>query len=177
MGIPKHPERGLLFSGLLYSDTFVYSQTIPVLKDMFGEIYYESPALSWSHSNFYKEELGLPILRRFIFFDGIYDPSRLADSKLIANNIEQQFSIDGKRRINIDPGYMTLAKVVLASTKNYSHRIYLDKGIFAELTLINIKGKFQPLLFTYPDFKETPTLDIFHHVRNMAHSSNVIKLS
>jgi hypothetical protein len=162
---------------LLYSDCNIYSEVIPILKKEFGEIYYESAVLSWSHSEFYKKELGLPILRRFIFFDGIYDPSRLADSKLITNDIERHLCVDGYRRINIDPGYMTLAKVVLASTKNYSHRIYLNKGIFAELTLINIKGKFQPHLFTYPDFKEDATLDIFHHVRDLAHSSNVIKLS
>jgi hypothetical protein len=166
----KNPERGLLFMGLLYCDGNIYSEALSILKEKFGELYYESTTLSWSHSSFYKDELGLQhILRRFIFFDGIYDPSRLADTKLQTINIEKQFSIDGKRRINIDPGYMTLAKVVLASTKNYSHRIYLNKGIFAELTLVNIKGQFQPHLFTYPDFIEKPTLDIFHKVRQMAY--------
>lgn len=173
----KGKERGLLFTGLLYCDPDIYSAIVPILIKEFGTIYYESTPISWSHSDFYKEELGSIIIRRFIFFDGIFDPSKMADIKLLTIDIEGQFSLYGKRRINIDPGYMTLAKVVLVSTKNYSHRIYLNKGIFAELTLVNIKGRFQPHLFTYPDFKEKPTLDIFHRVREMAYLSNVIKLS
>jgi hypothetical protein len=96
------------------------------------------------------------------------DPGTIADIKLKTNEIEDAFSLNGKRRINLDPGYLTLAKIVLVSTKNYSHRIYLKKGIYGEVTLIYYKdGTFKPHLFTYRDYQDKACTDIFLHVREL----------
>ncbi|MFA6055053.1 MAG: DUF4416 family protein [Thermodesulfovibrionales bacterium] len=164
----RFPERALLFMGALYSDPEIFGRTGIILGEHFGEILLISPAVPWDHSSHYRYELGPPINRRFIFFRNIFDTGTLADIKLKTNEIEDALSLDGKRRINLDPGYITLAKVVLASTKNYSHRICLGKGIYAEITLIyrhNTKT-FTPHMFTYTDYQDKENIDLFLKVRN-----------
>jgi len=162
------PERALLFMGALYSDPEIFGRTEIILGEHFGEIFLISPAVTWDHSSHYRDELGPPINRRFIFFRNFFDTGTLADIKLKTNEIEDALSQDGKRRINLDPGYITLAKVVLASTKNYSHRICLGKGIYAEITLIyrhNTKT-FTPHMFTYTDYQDKENIDLFLKIRN-----------
>jgi len=97
------------------------------------------------------------------------DSETIADIKLKTIEIEDLLSLNGKRRINLDPGYLTLAKIVLASTKNYSHRIHLKKGIYGEVTLIYYSkdGTFKPHLFTYRDYQDKACIDIFLHVREL----------
>ena len=87
--------------------------------------------------------------------------------KIQTNKIEEKYSENNKRRINIDPGYVTQAKLVLATTKNYSHRIHLAKGIFGDVHLTVYKGKFKPNPWTYPDYKEKFVLEFFDNVRKI----------
>lgn len=126
-----------------------------------------SPPLPWNFSAHYREELGPSIKRRFIFFKDLFDTGTLADIKIKTNEIEGAFSVDGRRLVNLDPGYITLAKIVLASTKNYSHRINLGKGIYGEVTLIYVEkeGTFKPHLFTYRDYQEKSSIDMFLDAR------------
>ena len=86
---------------------------------------------------------------------------------LISHDIEKTFSLDGRRQINIDPGYVTLAKVVLSSKKNYSHRIYLGKGVYGELELFYKDGRFNPLPYTYYDYRDDTVLPIFLKARDL----------
>lgn len=165
MGSIRPLEKAILFAGCLFSDQRAHEEALPGLKEHFGAILYSSPVFPWNHSSYYTKELGSPLLRQFVFFDPLIDTSLLADAKLFTNDIEAHFSRDGRRRINIDPGYLTLAKIVLASTKNYSHRIYLGKGIYGELTLYFMNGRFSPLPFTYHDYQEKECMDIFYHAR------------
>ena len=85
----------------------------------------------------------------------------------MAMNVEEMFSMEGIRKINIDPGYMTLAKVVLASRKNYSHRIYLGRGVFAEVELFYKDGIFNAMPYTYPDYRDDAFLRIFAAARSL----------
>jgi len=167
VGIVKAFEPALLFIGTLYSDAAVLDWTKKTIGKSFGEVLFLSSSSQWDYSRYYKEELGWPIFRRFIFFSDLIDPGDIADIKLKTNEIENDFSIDGKRRINLDPGYLTLSKVVLASTKNYSHRIYLGKGIYGEVTLIYKDGKYSPHLFTYRDYQDKPCIDMFMKAREI----------
>ncbi len=164
----RHPEQALLFLGALYSDRQIFAEAGHILAEQFGEIILTSPAVAWDHSSHYKDELGWPIFRQFVFFSSVIDTGSLADTKLKTIEIEDSLSAGGKRRINLDPGYITLAKVVLASTKNYSHRIYLGKGIFAEITLIYraVERTYTPHLFTYTDYQEKDNIDLFMKARN-----------
>ena len=103
-------------------------------------------------TEYYFEEMGRPLFRRFIVFSRLIDPGQLAEIKLFSNKVEQLHGRKGKRLVNIDPGYVVAERFVLATGKNYTHRIYLDKGIYADLTLVFNKGHYQTLPWTYPDY-------------------------
>lgn len=160
-------EATLLFASALYHKKEYFTAVKEKLSGLFGAIALEGPAMQWDNSDYYREELGWPITRTFIFFKDKIDPLILPDIKLAANKLEEDFSTNGKRDINIDPGYMTLSKVVLASTKNYSHRLYVGKGIFAELTLVHAKGSYQPQMFTYRDYAAAECIKVFENARKL----------
>ena len=157
----------MLFAGTLYHDGDCFRKAKEELIKAFGEIAMESPPLAWDVSDYYRDELGWPITRTFIFFKERIDPLALPDIKCFTNDLEERLSIEGRRTVNVDPGYMTLSKVVLASTKNYSHRLYIGKGVFAELSLVHMKGKYQPHLFTYSDYANEASLKIFEEARKL----------
>jgi hypothetical protein len=160
-------DKTLLFTGALYANQEYYVRACSALRDVFGDIVMESPPSAWDFSDYYQDEMGSPIFRRFIFFREPFSPDMLAAAKLKTIEMEAAFSLDGKRQINLDPGYLTPAKVVLASTKDYSHRIYLRDGIYAEATLI-FKGKrFMPHLHTYTDYKDEKRQQLFLLAREM----------
>lgn len=158
-------EQTLLFAGALFRDDKYLLLSKERLEAAFGSIISETPEMAWDHSECYRDELGWPIKRIFFFFRDRIRPEDLPEIKLLTNDIENQLSTDGKRNINIDPGYITLSRVVLASTKNYSHRIYLGKGIYAEITLVRLNGRFRPHIFTYPDFSSEEYIRIFEDAR------------
>jgi len=165
MGEIRSPEPSLLFIGTLYSDIEIFNNSKDILEKAFGNILLESPPTPWDYSSYYKDELGWPLYRKFIFFKNLIDPGILADIKLKTNEIENSLSSENKRRINLDPGYLTLSKIVLASTKNYAHRIYLGKGIYGEVTLIYKNGTYKPHIFTYKDYQDKTYIDMFMNVR------------
>ncbi|HAM53505.1 MAG TPA: DUF4416 domain-containing protein [Nitrospiraceae bacterium] len=165
MGKPAPPETSLLFVGTLYRKKQYFLEAKEKLQKQFGEPLMESPCLPWDYTDYYRNELGWPITRTFLFFRDTINPGDLADIKLTTHEIEYQLSEHGKRNVNLDPGYLTRSKVVLASTKNYSHRIYIGKGIYAEVTLIYNKGKYRPHLFTYRDYASDIVTEIFEQAR------------
>lgn len=165
MSTKRHQEVALLFVGALFSSPEIYHATVPVLRDQFGTVLFESPDIPWDHSPYYSDELGLPISRRFIFFERPVDASLLPGIKIRTDEIEACCLAGGKRRINLDPGYLTEAKVILASTKNYSHRIYLGRGIYAEQEYIFSKGSYRPLAHAYPDYCKKEYIEVFTEAR------------
>lgn len=167
MGSPTPSEKALLFIGTLFSNEDYYIEARQSLERIFGEIVMESPAIKWDFSDYYKDELGGPIYRRFVFFKNLVEQENLSAIKLITNEIERNLSTDEKRNINLDPGYLTPAKIVLASTKDYSHRIYLKDGIYAEVTLIFKKGQFVSHVNTYKDYQDERYLRIFMMARKL----------
>jgi len=167
MGRVRATEPALLFIGTLYSDTEIFDCSKKILEKHFGDILLVSPSVPWDYSSYYKDELGNPLFRQFIFFKTLIDPGVLADIKLNTNTIEDALSSGGKRCINLDPGYLTRSKIVLASTKNYAHRIYIGKGIYAEVTLIFKDGTYNPHLYTYRDYQDKTYIDIFMNAREI----------
>jgi hypothetical protein len=167
MGKPVNPKPALLFTGILYSDESYLSKAKESLLSIFGDVLLETPSVSWDYSEYYKEEIGWPIKRIFIFFKNLINPGDIVNIKLRTNEIEASLAISGKRNVNIDPGYLTLANVVLATTKGYSHRIYLGKGIYGEISLL-YKEKdrtFIPHIFTYADYLDKNCIDMFIKAR------------
>jgi hypothetical protein len=144
----------MLFVGALFSREEYYAKSMDRLGDMFGHVLIETPSMPWKYSECYEQEIGRPIMRRFIFFEDLIKQGDIADIKLKTIGLEGELSSDGRRSINLDPGYLTLAKVVLATTKDYSHRIYLRDGIHAEITLVYSKGSFHPHINTYREYRD-----------------------
>jgi len=167
MGKPLFPAPSLLFTGILYTDVSYLEKTKEILIDFFGPTLIETSPFQWNYSDYYKRELGSQIMRTFIFFRNPINPEDIVDIKLKTNSIEDSMSVNGKRKINLDPGYLTLSNVVLATTKNYSHRIYLGKGIYGEVTLVYKDKTFIPHIFTYPDYQEKNCIEMFMKAREM----------
>jgi hypothetical protein len=169
MGEIKHPDKVKLMTGIIYSDEYFMEKSVNIFKNRYGEIDFESEKIRFSYTEYYNDEMGSVLHRKFISFENLIEPSELPSIKAFTNDIELKFSQPGcngpKRRVNIDPGYLELSKLVLASTKNFAHRIYLDKGIFAETTLLYRNGKFDELEWTYPDYKSSFAKEFFTKVR------------
>ena len=135
MGIPGRPEKVKLIIGLLFRDGADYSAAKAGLVKIFGETDFESAGIDFTHTSYYAGEMGEGLKKRILSFRRLLDQKNICAVKVRTNNLEKRYAAKGKRSVNIDPGYLDLAKVVLFSTKDYSHRIYLDKGIYAETTL------------------------------------------
>ncbi len=164
--IKKHPPVKLVI-GLIYKDDDTFSRALSVLTRAFGVIDYESSVLSFGHTDYYQDEFGADLKRRFISFKKLIFPQQLARIKISTNKIESKLSARGKRSINIDPGYLELPKFVLATTKDFRHRVYLMDGIFAEITLYYQDKSFKFWEWTYPDYRSQEYIGIFNHLREI----------
>ncbi|HPE67786.1 MAG TPA: DUF4416 family protein [Thermotogota bacterium] len=133
-----------------------FSEIRPVLESIWGKLDFVSPNLDFGKYTFYySREMGEGVLEgKLLSFQNLVHPGELADIKLQTNRLERKFSVEGKRVINLDPGYIHPTQFVLASTKHWANRIYLRRGIFAEITLMYVHGKFQPLDYTYPNYAD-----------------------
>ncbi len=161
-----------LFIGMLSPEPALFSACADIVCQTYGPIDYQSEIVPWAHSDFYNEEMGPGILRKFIFFDRVIDPGDLSEIKINTAGIENSLAVRAgnrsRRRINLDPGYVTEAKVVLATTKDYSHRLYIGKGIYAEVTLRygNKDRSFTPFDHTYLDYGSEMYLTMFNTARD-----------
>jgi len=135
------------------------------LSENFGEIDLMSDLFPFDYTDYYTKEMGGDLQKKFISFYEMVVIENLPDVKNFTNEVEQQFASGEKRRINIDPGYVTHAQMVLATTKDYTHRIYLGKEIYADLTYICREKVFHTLEWTYPDYRKKFSLDFFQRVR------------
>lgn len=167
MGKISNPPPVKLISGLIFKETKDFERCKKTLKKIFGDIDFESKLLPFDLTDYYKEEFGTGLSRKFISFKKLIRPERLAGIKATTNKIETRFSLKQRRLVNIDPGYVDMAKLVLASTKDFSHRIYLNKGIFAEITLSFQEKSFRPREYTYPDYRTEDYIAIFNRIREI----------
>ncbi len=161
----KIPPRGLLVTGLIYSPEVEISTIKENLELEFGPIMFEAGPVAFTWTKYYEKEMGQGLLRHFIAFDSLVPQDTLAQIKLQAMKLEEQWTKDGNRRVNIDPGILTAERLVLATTKNFTHRIYLGSGIYGDLTLIFYKGRFSFLDWTYPDYKSKFALGFLNEAR------------
>lgn len=159
------PKPAKLITSLFTPDSSIIDETLKRLRAHWGDTDYLSESIPFNYTDYYAEEMGAHLVRRFVSFRKLIPPDTLPNLKLYTNNIEEHFSIDHKRRVNIDPGYITPERLVLATGKNYSHRIYLRDGIYADLTLIFKKGSFTPLEWTYPDYAASQIIELMNTIR------------
>jgi hypothetical protein len=157
MGEAHVPEKVKLTAGLLAGDEDHFLLAQSELERTFGRIEHVSDTWPFWATHFYDDELGPSVVRRFVSFGTPFEMDCLAEVKLATNELELELTRRlsrpaGDRPVNIDPGYVTLASLVLATTKNRAHRIYLGRGIFAEVTLLYERGGWRALPWTYPDY-------------------------
>jgi hypothetical protein len=167
MGSNRRPQSVKLVIGLIFKDESILLKAESILKNAFGKTDFESVILPFIHTDYYELEFGRDLLRKFIGFKKLVTPKSLPKIKILTNNIEDKLSRGSKRLINIDPGYLDLAKLVLASTKDFAHRIYLDKGIYAEITLAYQHKTFNAREWTYPDYRTPEYIAIFNQLREI----------
>lgn len=168
MGHIKTPQKALPFIGILFTPGVSLNPVIHALKDEMGEHILQSEAIDFKHTTYYTEEMGEIIRRQWYVFNDLVDPSQITRFKQTTNALENQhLDHHNNRQINIDPGLITMSNVILASTKNYSHRIYLGQGIYAEVTLMFKDKQYRALEWTYPDYRETATRDFFKRARDL----------
>ena len=157
MGTTKQPEPVKFFCGIIAVDEETITMAKARLKNLFGKIDIQSDIIPFNFTEYYRQEMGDKLLRQFVCFAELIDPGRIAGIKQETNRLEEEFSTARNglscRRANLDPGYLCASRIILATTKDFSHRIYLEKGIYAEVTLNFRKDGMTYHPWTYPDFK------------------------
>lgn len=149
----------------IYQQEEIYQKTRLILQRKFGKIDFETDSLNFSFTHYYEKEMGSPLSRRFISFLKLKRPDELVYAKLFCMKIEKKFAKANKRAINIDPGYLNEAKLVLTTTKDYNHRIYVGRGIFEEVTLCYTNFGFKDFNTTYPDYRTPEYKNFFLTIR------------
>jgi hypothetical protein len=167
MAETREPEKAKLFVGMIsgFPETFV--EATGILQERFSAVDTESEIFPFDCTDYYESEMGKNLKRKFVAFEPLISQEELAQIKIFTNSVEKKFA--GKyslsRPVNLDPGLVLSSKIILASCKDFSHRIYLRKGVWAEVTLQFHKGSYKTLPWTYPDFIKEDYHSFFLEVR------------
>lgn len=166
MGRPFKPLPVKLTVSIIFGLPAALEKAERCLRAKFGPIDYESPVFAFDQTAYYEKEFGKNLKRKFISFLGLIPAERLIKIKLFANRLEEKLSKNtAGRAVNIDPGYVSLSKLVSASTKNFSHRLYMGEGIFEEITLFFKNKTFRAHALTYPDYRLPSHIAVFNEIR------------
>lgn len=156
----------LLFQAVTVNDPLLFDDLEKLLSRFYGKIEKEfGPFEFSSFSQYYREEMGEKLFKKFYIFQKSVSLENFYRFKLESQAMENKYSIDGKRNINIDPGSLTLYQLSLLTTKAFSHRTYLAEGIYAECTLIAKGSGYTALPWTYPDYKTPEALAFFKEAK------------
>ena len=175
MGAINLPYKAMLFAGILYTGGLLSDDVAESLERQYGPVCLRYDGLDFDLTDFYAREMGEGIKRAFCFFERLIPMADLADIKVVSNRMEEQFlGPSGRRTVNIDPGYMDMSKVVLATTKDRGHRVYLRDGIYAESELVFAGNSYGPLQWTYPDYRTDVYIKIFNEARKIYKKKRLI---
>lgn len=171
MAAIRSPRPVNLICGLICSDTDLMARAVKMLTKSYGRTDAVSEIWPFDFTDYYEPEMGADLSRQFVSFADLIDPGRLAGIKVHTNEFEERICYEcglpaGRRPVNLDPGYIELSKLVLATTKNGSHRIYLRDGIYAESTLHYREGRWSAWPHSYPDFASDRYHAFFEQVRD-----------
>jgi Domain of unknown function (DUF4416) len=165
MGTAREPAPVKLVVSLLTGHPDLLAGVKAALSRTFGPTDMESEILPFEHTDYYAPEFGPDLQRQFVTFERLIAPDDLPAVKRYTNELEQSFAQQGRRLVNIDPGYVSLSKLVLATTKDHAHRLYLGQGIYGEVTLAYQQGRFRPWPWTYSDYASDRYCALFMEIR------------
>lgn len=165
MSRPRPAARAKLVIGFIVRDKALAGWVVEALGASFGPLDLVSPWLPFDFTDYYAREMGGPLYRRLLAYKHAVAQDRLPDIKHITNQIEDRAADQDRRKVNIDPGILLLERFVLATGKNFAHRVYLGRGIYADLTLIYRGGGFHTLPWTYPDYADARHQAFLRQVR------------
>ena len=165
MSILHSPPPAKLVCSIFSQQEGLINRVADALCGAYGTADFKSPVTPFDRTTYYEPEFGSGLKRIFMSFTELVFQDALAEIKHATNKLEQEFSTEGKRRANIDPGILTAERLVLATGKNFSHRIYLGRGVFADLTFIYRKDSFVPLPWTFPDYASKEVIAFWNNVR------------
>jgi hypothetical protein len=168
MAEPVIPQKAKLFIGIIFNSEEVMLKAKKKLVQKFGKVDSDTSYMPFSHTAYYKG-IGSNLYKVFFSFEKLIPRDRLASIKLYTNAIEKNLSVKGKRIINIDPGYLTLSNVFLASCKEFFHRAYLGRGIYIENEYQFVNKEYICWDWTYPDYKKREYISYFHDLRKIYH--------
>ena len=154
MAQPEQPLPVKYLIAVLYGDTALLNRVRNDLTDRWGTIDFEGTDHRFDVTDYYAPEMGTPLYRRLLSFEQLYLPTRIVDMKLECNAIEAVFASEGKRTVNLDAGYLDHNKYLLASAKEAGQKVYLDKGIYADLSGRYKAGRYRPFEWSFPDFRD-----------------------
>jgi hypothetical protein len=167
MGKIKPAPLGKVFIGILSREENLY-RVFSLIEEEFSDIDFRSEIIPFDFTNYYKREMGFPLLRVWVSIKGLSPQDNLVRLKKIAIDLEDKTRVEDKRIYNLDPGILTESRVTLATTKDYSHRLYLGEGIYGEVTLIYRRGEgYIPLPWTYPDYRTETARKFFMRMREL----------
>lgn len=168
MTTPRPPEPVTLIVGMLAGKRAIFGAAEERLAELYGPVDLRSSVIDFDFTDYYEPQMGRGLRRMFLSFARKIDPGEIAAIKIETNRLERELApLDTSvgRPINLDPGYVCGSKLVLASAKDRSQRIYLSRGIYVEITLEFRKGRFSPVETTYRDYASEPYIEFFTRVR------------
>jgi hypothetical protein len=166
MGRIRQPSKVKLLVGLLGRDPEILGIARQILKERFGSEEEVMEPIPFTWTRYYAGELGESPWRSFVSYEDWVDRESLVEAKLFTNDAEERLSEAGLRKVNLDPGYLTLGQLFLASTKDQRWRVYVREGIFVEPTLYFQDGAFHPFPWTYRDYRSPEYLDYMTRARS-----------
>ncbi|TAL38864.1 MAG: DUF4416 family protein [Spirochaetes bacterium] len=164
MSEPVIPTRAKLFMGLLVNSDLVLERTEFLLQKKYGEIDFKTVKMPFDHTEYYSK-IGKNLFRVFLSFKKLVRREDIVKIKLYANGLEKKLSEKDNRRVNIDPGYLTLSNVYLATCKEFFHRVYLREGVYLENEYRYVARRFEPWDWTYPDYRKQESVQFFYNIR------------
>ena len=169
MAVPVIPSPAKLFIGILTSSGEHFESSRLVLEKKYGDIDFVSSRIPFTHTNYYNS-MGTGLFKVLLSFKKLIKREEIVDIKLFTNKVETRISGKTKRQVNIDPGYLTLSNIYLASCKEYFHRTYLSNGIYLENEFKYVAKKLEPWEWTYPDYRKPEYLHFFYTIRRIYHN-------
>jgi len=173
MGIPQPHSPTLLITAAFSRHDAALDWAREKVTDAWGAIALESEVFQFDRTDYYESTMGVGLKKVFWAFETLFDPGKLVEVKYQSDAWEKEYAAASdhpeERPLNLDPGYLTLSKLVLASTKDYAHRIYLDRGMYAEITLYFQGHAWHDHRYTFPDYRREDYQAFFTRCRDYLH--------